>query len=97
MGADVVKVERPAGGDDTRAWGPPYLGDPEAGLSAYFLAVNRNKRSVAIDLRSARARMNSRTETEIMLRASVCEGQRTPWLINGRPGGHICGGGGNGR
>jgi crotonobetainyl-CoA:carnitine CoA-transferase CaiB-like acyl-CoA transferase len=56
MGADVVKVERPAGGDDTRAWGPPYLGDPAAGLSAYFLAVNRNKRSVAIDLRSARGR-----------------------------------------
>ena len=56
MGADVVKVERPAGGDDTRAWGPPYLGDPADGLSAYFLAVNRSKRSVAIDLRSARGR-----------------------------------------
>ena len=56
MGADVVKVERPAGGDDTRAWGPPYLGDPADGLSAYFLAVNRNKRSVAIDLRSERGR-----------------------------------------
>ena len=56
MGADVVKVERPAGGDDTRAWGPPYLGDPADGLSAYFLAVNRNKRSVAIDLRSTRGR-----------------------------------------
>ena len=56
MGADVVKVERPAGGDDTRAWGPPYLGDPADGLSAYFLAVNRNKRSVAIDLRGARGR-----------------------------------------
>ncbi|MCY4481893.1 MAG: CoA transferase [Spirochaetaceae bacterium] len=56
MGADVVKVERPVGGDDTRAWGPPYLGDPADGLSAYFLAVNRNKRSVAIDLRSTRGR-----------------------------------------
>ncbi|MDE0229886.1 MAG: CoA transferase [Spirochaetaceae bacterium] len=56
MGADVVKVERPAGGDDTRAWGPPYLGDPADGLSAYFLAVNRSKRSVAIDLRSERGR-----------------------------------------
>jgi crotonobetainyl-CoA:carnitine CoA-transferase CaiB-like acyl-CoA transferase len=46
-GATVIKVERPAGGDDTRAWGPPY--DRE-GTATYFLAVNRNKRSVALDL-----------------------------------------------
>jgi crotonobetainyl-CoA:carnitine CoA-transferase CaiB-like acyl-CoA transferase len=46
LGADVVKVERPDGGDETRAWGPPFV----AGESAYFLAVNRGKRSAAIDL-----------------------------------------------
>jgi crotonobetainyl-CoA:carnitine CoA-transferase CaiB-like acyl-CoA transferase len=46
LGADVVKVERPGEGDETRAWGPPYAG----GESAYFLSVNRAKRSVAIDL-----------------------------------------------
>ena len=46
LGADVVKVERPGSGDDTRAWGPPYAG----GEAAYFLSVNRGKRSVALDL-----------------------------------------------
>ena len=53
LGADVVKVERPGAGDDTRGWGPPWLKD-EAGEatseSAYYLCANRNKRSVAIDL-----------------------------------------------
>ena len=47
LGADVVKVERPEGGDETRGWGPPF---DERGESAYFLSVNRNKRSVAADL-----------------------------------------------
>jgi crotonobetainyl-CoA:carnitine CoA-transferase CaiB-like acyl-CoA transferase len=53
LGADVIKVERPRVGDDTRAWGPPYLRDPggEPGTEAgYYLCVNRGKRSVTIDL-----------------------------------------------
>ena len=55
MGADVIKVEHPEGGDDTRAWGPPWV-PQAAGASAYFTAVNRNKRSVALDLKSESAR-----------------------------------------
>ncbi|ASU57479.1 CaiB/BaiF CoA transferase family protein [Nocardiopsis dassonvillei] len=54
MGAEVVKVEQPGRGDDTRAWGPPWAGEagPEGhGEAAYFLSVNRNKRSLAVDLK----------------------------------------------
>ena len=52
-GADVIKVERPGAGDDTRGWGPPYRGDPADGMAAYYLSTNRGKRSVAVDIASA--------------------------------------------
>jgi len=51
-GADVIKVERPGSGDDTRAWGPPWWGEGEQRVAAYFLCANRGKRSLAIDIAS---------------------------------------------
>lgn len=51
-GAEVLKVERPGTGDDTRSWGPPWWGEGEARVAAYFVCANRGKRSVAIDLAS---------------------------------------------
>jgi len=56
LGADVVKVEHPDGGDETRAWGPPW----HDGHSTYYLAVNRNKRSVALDLKTDAGRRAAR-------------------------------------
>ena len=52
LGADVVKIERPGEGDETRTWGPPHAG----GEAAYFLSVNRSKRSVAVDLKQPEGR-----------------------------------------
>jgi crotonobetainyl-CoA:carnitine CoA-transferase CaiB-like acyl-CoA transferase len=50
-GAEVIKVERAGAGDDTRGWGPPFVGPEDAPESAYFLSVNRSKRSVVLDLK----------------------------------------------
>ena len=52
-GADVIKVERPGAGDDTRTWGPPWFGDAADRMSAYYLSANRGKRSIAIDIATA--------------------------------------------
>ena len=56
LGADVIKIERPGAGDDTRAWGPPYAKDADGNdttEAAYYLAANRGKRSVTMDIASA--------------------------------------------
>jgi len=73
LGADVVKIEHPAGGDETRTWGPPFAG----GESAYFLSVNRGKRSVALDLKDPDGR---ELALELCARADVV-------IENFRPGG----------
>ena len=76
LGADVVKVERPDGGDDTRAWGPPWHGD----ASTYYLTTNRNKRSVALDLTDEGDRWLART---LALRADVLVESFRPGLMAG--------------
>jgi crotonobetainyl-CoA:carnitine CoA-transferase CaiB-like acyl-CoA transferase len=53
MGAEVIKIEQPGSGDETRRWGPPFIG----GESAYFLSVNRNKKSLTLDLKSREGKL----------------------------------------
>lgn len=58
MGARVIKVENPDGGDDTRGWGPPFVGEPAE--STYFLSCNRNKESITLDLKEAEGKTTLR-------------------------------------
>lgn len=72
MGAEVIKVEHPDKGDDTRAWGPPYLKDAQGNdvESAYFLCTNRNKKSVALDMATTEGRSQIRAlalQSDILL------------------------------
>ena len=57
LGADVIKVENPSNGDETRTWGPPWVGNQ----SAYFICLNRNKRSLTLDLKSEQGRQIAQT------------------------------------
>jgi crotonobetainyl-CoA:carnitine CoA-transferase CaiB-like acyl-CoA transferase len=92
LGADVVKVERPGGGDDTRAWGPPWRersGDMASGRgrrdSTYYLGLNRNKRSVALDLSDAADRELARSlgERADVLVESFRPGLMASWGLGG--------------
>ncbi len=81
LGADVVKVERPDGGDDTRAWGPPW----REGEATYFLGLNRNKRSVALDLGAEEDRELARRlglRADVMLE-SFRPGLMASWGLDG--------------
>lgn len=77
LGADVVKVEQPGRGDDTRAWGPPWFESDDARQASYFMSVNRNKRSVALDLKDPEG---LRLATRLAQRADVL-------VENFKPGG----------
>ena len=76
LGAEVVKVEHPEGGDDTRAWGPPWSPDGDA---SYYLGLNRNKRSVTLDLKDP---TDLRAAQGLAQRADVViENFRPAWLL----------------
>ena len=68
LGARVVKVERPDGGDESRGWGPPFLGEAGQRESTYFMSANRNKESLALDLKDGR---DLAVLTELIRRADV--------------------------
>src|SRR3954452_20000350 len=82
LGADVIKVERPDGGDDTRGWGPPYAPD---GTATYYLVTNRNKRSIALDLGDEDDRALARTlgERADVLIESFRPGLMSDWGLDG--------------
>ena len=81
LGADVVKVERPDGGDDTRAWGPPW----RDGEATYYLGLNRNKRSIALDLgdEGDRALARRLAERADVLLESFRPGLMARWGLDG--------------
>ncbi|MDX2139449.1 MAG: CoA transferase [Chloroflexota bacterium] len=60
MGADVIKVEEPERGDETRQWGPPWAGEGDNAMSAYYLCANRNKRSITLNLKAEEGRATAR-------------------------------------
>ena len=68
LGARVIKVETPAGGDDSRGWGPPFLGEGEHRESTYFMSANRNKESLRLDLKDPE---DTRLLEELVRRADV--------------------------
>jgi Predicted acyl-CoA transferases/carnitine dehydratase len=79
LGADVVKVERPGAGDDTRGWGPPFLKDKagrDTSDAGYFLSVNRGKRSIAVDLADAEGQKRAGARGAGRHRAGEFQGRR---------------------
>ena len=79
MGARVIKVEHPGGGDDSRGWGPPFVGPQDALQTTYFLSCNRNKESVALDLKSDEGKA---TLAKLIRRADVLVENFRPGVLD---------------
>ena len=79
MGARVIKIENPDGGDETRGWGPPFVGPDDQPVSTYFLSCNRNKESVALDLKSEHGR---ETLARLAARADVLVENFRPGVLD---------------
>lgn len=77
LGARVIKVEQPGGGDETRGWGPPFAGDDE--VSTYYLSINRNKESITLDLKSGEGK---ETLTRLVRHADVLVENFRPGVLD---------------
>ena len=78
-GADVIKIEIPGSGDDTRHWGPPFIRSSEGEESAYFLSINRNKRSLTLNFKEEQAR---RIFLELATDADIIVENFTPGVMD---------------
>ncbi len=79
LGARVIKVEAPGSGDDTRSWGPPFVGPEDGQESTYFLSCNRNKESITLDLKSADGK---ETLTQLVRRCDVLVENFRPGVLD---------------
>ena len=84
LGADVIKIERPGSGDDTRRFAPPFMAGPDgeaSSESAYFMSANRNKRSVALNLKDAAAKQALLKLCEGLLRLLLIKLAENPFCV----------------
>ena len=94
LGAEVIKVERPKSGDDTRHWGPPFAKDPlgkDTSESAYYISINRNKKSITLDISTPEGQeiVRGLVEQSDVVIENYKVGQLAKYSLEGLIGHHI--------